>query len=61
MSLQSFALCQTNDDRTKAENTLSSEVLRRDVFLERERVDARELPGEAVGGWTSKGKGRLVR
>ena len=48
MSIQAFAVCECGDDRTKLLQPIRSDLLRRDVLLERERVDAAELASVAV-------------
>lgn len=54
MGLEAFALSQSNDDRSESKDTLPSEMLRGDVLLERERVDARELTRKAVRSYTGR-------
>ena len=50
MSLQPFPLGESNDSRSKIPQSIRSKLLRSDVFLERQRVDTRELPCETVCG-----------
>jgi hypothetical protein len=43
VTFQSFPLSQLDDVRAESAQSIRSELLRRDVFLETERVDTREL------------------